>query len=225
MRTYLFFSLFAVCSIASIKQDAFGQTSDFRAPSRPEVQQANDYRVEIANLRADIRILDRRINELTLAMEDLINQNRQLAAQVEQARSQAARAGGGVQQGQLDRAIANLQQQIQNVSSEQRREILREVTAQIEALGSQTQAAIDALARNVSSRPTSTPAVSTQAPPSFSDDFPKEGVSYTVKSGDTLTGIATRLNSTVRDIQNANRIANPSSIQIGQTLFIPQRSN
>ena len=56
---------------------------------------------------------------------------------------------------------------------------------------------------------------------SFSDDFPKEGVSYTVQRGDTLSSIASRFGVPVKDITNANRIADPTRLQAGQTLFVP----
>jgi len=55
----------------------------------------------------------------------------------------------------------------------------------------------------------------------FSNDFPKDGEIYVVRSGDTLSKIATQFGSTVRYIQNANKIEDPNSLQIGQKLFIP----
>lgn len=174
--------------------------------------------VELANLRADIQVLDRKVRELGIALEEVTRQNQRLVNELEQERRQGNRLAGYVQQAQLERVAADLERMAKAADAEQRQNLLREVTAQIEALGKQTQAAIDALARNVSSRPVTTP-----SGPVFSDDFPKEGISYTVKSGDTLSSIASRYNSTVRDIRNANRIENPSALQIGQTLFIPQK--
>lgn len=55
----------------------------------------------------------------------------------------------------------------------------------------------------------------------FSVDFPKKGQTYTVKSGDTLSRIAKKFGSTVKDIQNANNLADPNNVRIGQELFIP----
>jgi LysM repeat protein len=55
----------------------------------------------------------------------------------------------------------------------------------------------------------------------FSADFPKEGVNYTVRSGDTLELIARRTGARISDIINANKIADPSRIQAGESLFIP----
>ena len=44
---------------------------------------------------------------------------------------------------------------------------------------------------------------------------------YTVKPGDTLSGIAARFNTTVKAIQAANNIADPRVIRSGQVLVIP----
>lgn len=182
--------------------------------------QPNSRQVEVANLRADIQILDRRLREMSMEMEEMMRQNRALVAELERQRKQNDQMDDVVRQAQLARVVNDLDSKSGQADSEMRRQIIREVSAQIEELGRQTQNAMDALARNVSSRPTPS------APrPSFSEDFPKEGVSYVVVSGDTLSAIAKRHNSAVRDIQNANQITNPAAIQVGQTLFIPQRQN
>lgn len=44
---------------------------------------------------------------------------------------------------------------------------------------------------------------------------------YTVRSGDTLLDIALEFGMTVEDLQRANPNANPRTLQIGQTLIIP----
>ena len=56
---------------------------------------------------------------------------------------------------------------------------------------------------------------------SFTEDYPKEGVSYTVQKGDTLAVIAKKTGAKQQDIINANKISDPARIILGQTLFIP----
>jgi LysM repeat protein len=198
-----------------LAQSVQGQTG-----TRPVSNQPDSRQVELANLKADVQMLDRKLREMNIAMEELMRRNRDLLTELERQRSQNGQLTDMVRQAQLARAISELDQKNSQAQAELRRQIIREVTGQIEELGKQTQAAMDSLARSVSSRPT---------PPApranFSDDFPREGVSYVVRGGDTLSAIASRHNSTVRDIQNANQITNPASIQVGQTLFIPQRQN
>ncbi len=48
---------------------------------------------------------------------------------------------------------------------------------------------------------------------------------YTVKSGDTLSGIATNFKTTVAKLQSLNNIANPNLIQVGQMLKVPSQVN
>lgn len=219
--------LLAACMIAAgcgtINPPSPAQTA---APAIAAPSPAPDMRqVELANLRADIMVLDRRIREISIDMERLTAQNNNLSSQLEQLkRAQSAQPADAVSQAALDRALREQQARFDTAAIEQRRQIVAQVTRQIEELGRQTQAAIDAVARSAGARPGAV----TQAPrpiPTFTDDFPREGIRYTVQRGDTLSSIAQRHNSTVRDIQNANQIADPRAIQVGQVIFIPQRSN
>src|SRR5690625_3435706 len=190
MRAFSILLLALGCLGVSLSVGMFSAPAHAQANSRPDSHQSRDTRVEIANLRADIQVLDRRMREMALAMEDLQNANRKLHSELERMRQQVNRPNDGVSQGQLDRAISNLRQQFQSASSEQQRQILKDVTRQIEALGKQTKDALDTIARSSSGR--SSGSSNSKPPPSFSDDFPKTGVSYTVKSGDTLSEVAAR---------------------------------
>lgn len=58
---------------------------------------------------------------------------------------------------------------------------------------------------------------------SATGDYPKEGISYTIKKGDTLSKIALEHKSKVTHIQAANKIQDPhKDLRVGQTIFIPQ---
>jgi len=165
----------------------------------------NDPRPELANLREDVRVLTQRVGELSLSVEQLNRDNSSLQAKTSQS---------FVTLEQLNKSIAEVNRTMQAALSDQKRETLNQVGSQIERLAKQTQAAIDAVAKNQATRP----AVQT----SFKEDFPKEGINYTVQSGDTLSEIARKHNARLQDVINANKVSDPTKIHVGQTLFIPQ---
>ena len=160
---------------------------------------------ELASLREDVRLLSQRLGELSLRVEQLERDNSELRTKSGQTYVTLA---------QLNQAIADAERTMNAAMRDQKRETLQQVSAQLEKLANETQAAINALAKGVATRP----AVST---PSFTEDYPKEGVSYTVQKGDTLSSIAHKTGAKMQDIINANKIADPTRLQVGQTLFIP----
>lgn len=159
--------------------------------------------VEVANLREDVRGLVQRVGELSLRVEQLERQNSELREKSTVTAQTYATAA------QLNDAVAELNQAIKagDAASAER------AAAQIRKLGDATNAAIDSLARGMATRPV----VQT----SFADSYSKDGVSYTVQKGDTLAVIAKKTGAKAQDIINANKIADPSRILVGQTLFIP----
>jgi LysM repeat protein len=172
-----------------------------RLPAQP-----NSPAFELASLREDVRLLSQRMNELSLRVEQLERDNGELRSKSGQTYVTLA---------QLNEAITDAQKTMQAALREQKRETLQQVSVQLEKLANETQAAINALAKGAVTRP----AVST---PTFTEDYPKEGVSYTVQRGDTLSSIAHKTNAKTQDIINANKITDPTRLQVGQTLFIPQ---
>ena len=162
-------------------------------------------RIELANLRQDVLQLTQRVGELNMMVEQLTRENNALKDKTSQSH---------VTIEQLNQSVADLNRAMQAGLAEQKREVLAQVGSQMERLAKQTQAAIDALAKNQATRP------AVQA--TFKDDFPKEGVNYTVQTGDTLSGIAKKTGAKLQDIRNANKIADDTKIRVGQTLFIPQ---
>jgi LysM repeat protein len=167
--------------------------------------QVDNPRAEMVALRQDMAELRQRVGELTMAVEQLTRENSSLQAKASQSY---------VTLEQLNKAVADMNRTVQAASADNKREILQQVAGQIERLGKQTNAALDALAKNQATRP----AVQT----TFSENFPKEGINYTVQSGDTLAVIARKNGAKMQDIINANKISDPTRIMVGQTLFIPQ---
>jgi LysM repeat protein len=187
-----------------------GFAAAFCLPSVPLAAQVagavNSPAFELASLREDVRLLSQRVGDLSLRVEQLERENTDL------------RAKSGITYvtlAQLNEAIADLQRTLQGALHEQKHETLQQVSGQLEKLARETQAAIDALARGMATRPPVTP-------PAFTENYAKEGVSYTVQRGDTLSSIAQKNNARMQDIVNANKITDPTKIQVGQTLFIPQ---
>jgi len=169
----------------------------------PAVAHAQNPQIDIANLREDVRGLSQKVAELALRVEQLEQQNRDLQAKAgSNDRNYATLT-------QLNEAIADLSRTIKagDAANAER------TAAQIKKLGDATNAALDSLAKGMATRPV----VQT----TFGDDYPKEGVSYTVQKGDTLAVIAKKTGAKQQDIVNANKIGDPAKIQAGQTLFIP----
>lgn len=169
--------------------------------------QVQNPQIELANLREDVRGLNQRVGELTLRLEQLERENAELRQRV------SASDKSFVTMTQLNEALADLGRTIRSSAAAAKSEALQQVSTQMEKLAKQTNAALDSLSKQQAARP----AVQT----TFSDDYPKEGVSYTVQKGDTLAVIARKTGTKQQDIINANKISDPSRIAIGQTLFIP----
>lgn len=169
--------------------------------------------MELANLREDVRLLTQRVGELQLRVEQLETENRDLRNKTSAASQSYATVS------QLNEAVSELNRAIKSSSASTKTETLQQVSAQLEKLVRQTNASLDSIEKKLNApRASSSPVM---AAPTFSDDYPKEGVSYTVQKGDSLASIAKKTGGTQKDIINANKIADPSKIQAGQTLFIP----
>ncbi|HEU5078990.1 MAG TPA: LysM peptidoglycan-binding domain-containing protein [Opitutaceae bacterium] len=168
--------------------------------------------VEFANLREDVHLLTQRIQEMQLRIEQLEHDNQTLKAKAQGATQSYATVS------QLNDAVTDLSKQIRTAVATGKSETLQQIGAQMDKLAKQTNAALESLAKNVNASRASASPVSS---PVFSDDYPKEGVTYTVQKGDTLSVIAKKTGGSVKDIINANKLSDPSKIQYGQTLFIP----
>ena len=154
---------------------------------------------QVAGMREDVRILVQRVGSLNLRVEQLERENAALLRSTEgMDRTYATVA-------QLNEAVAELNQAV----------ALGDSTTQAKAAKAIQQLA---KATNESVGVSQARAITT---PTFNDDFEKTGVTYTMQSGDTISRVAARFNSSVKDIMNANQITDATKVQIGQTLFIP----
>lgn len=160
--------------------------------------------LELANLREDVRGLTQRVGELALRVEQLERENSELRGQ--------ARAGDKsyATLTQLNEAVSELNRQLSAAVAVAKADTLQQVATQMEKLARQTNAALESVAKNGAPRAGN-----------FAEDYPKEGISYTVQKGDSLAAIAKKTGARQQDIINANKLSDPSRITAGQTLFIP----
>ncbi len=163
--------------------------------------------VELANLREDVRGLTQRVGEMALRIEQLERENAELR------RNTAGTGKSFATLVQVKEAVSEIRQELRAAVASSKAETLQHVAAQMEKLAQQTNVALESLARTQAARPGGQTA--------FPDDFPKDGVSYTVQRGDSLAAIAKKTGAKQQDIINANKLADPSRITVGQTLFIP----
>jgi len=161
----------------------------------------------MANIEQDVQRLNALIGRMQIEIEELQRENHALKVNASQSY---------VTVSELNMALQNMRVEFASYNDQLKKDVATQVGQQLARLAEQTQTAMKALAKTVEAQPD----VVTQI--KFSEDFPKTGVSYTIQSGDTLSSIAKKHHSTVKDIQNANKIAHPAKIQVGSVIFIPQ---
>ena len=182
-------------------------------------QTAGGYAADWVNVREDLRLLNQRVGELALRVEQLEREN---AALQRKAAANGAQAYATV--AQLNEAVLELNRAVKGAIATAKDETLRHVATQIEKLANQTNTAIESLAKAQGSRAVAVAAAAPSKDPATSApeaSYPKEGISYIVQKGDTLAKIAQKTGAKQQDIIAANRLSDPSKIQVGQALFIP----
>ena len=179
----------------------------------PDLSAQNDVRVTVAGLKQDMALLSQEVRALRLEIEQMHRDNATLRTQVQAAQSNQTTQ---TQIANLSTAIDTLRREYRAADESNKKVIIAEVSRQIEALAHETQSALYSVAHATAAEPN----IST--PTHFADDYPKTGITYTVRSGDTLSKIARAHGSTIKHIQNANKIVNPArDLQVGQSIFIP----
>ncbi|QYY34849.1 LysM domain-containing protein [Ruficoccus sp. ZRK36] len=164
-------------------------------------QQVEQLRAQVGRLQLDMEALQRENDALRKAVEAQSRQQNALVSQYNQLTAQ------------VNAQLGTLPDREQAL----KKEVYAEMTRQMKDLASQTQQGFEQItkARAYSQQSQTT---------TFDQDYPQTGVPYVVQSGDSLSSIARKLNSTVRDIQNANKISDPRNLKAGETIFVPQRN-
>ena len=157
----------------------------------------------LMGLQQDVMALQQKVGALSLELEAMRTQNDNLREQLSRSTQ------GSVTPVMLKTQLDALRCEYDTRADRDKQDILNQISKQIDKLGATLNAA---------------PAKAfKEEKPVFVDDYPKEGIAYTVKPGDTLSKIAQENASSIRDIQNANKIADPKALKVGQQLFVPQR--
>ena len=169
--------------------------------------QSTSVRTQIADLSQKFTELEQKYNLLKLEVENLTAENNRLKQEVALSKSAS-------NEEEIDKIVTakleNYRKATEQYVREQHEKLLSLLSNRLENVSQANTATI--------ATPTT---VTTSATMDFSNDFPKNGEIYIVKSGDTLSRIAAKYGSTVKYIQNANKISDPNSVQIGQKLFVP----
>jgi nucleoid-associated protein YgaU len=172
---------------------------------------------ELADLQEDVRGLSQRLGDLSLRVEQLEHENAELKAKA----AGLERGRDAVTPEELNGAVADLNAAIKSAVAASREEILQQVATQMENLAKQTNAALDSMGRPGAAVQARATAQAPAARPAFGDSYSKVGVSYTVQKGDSVGIIAKKTGAKTQDIIDANKLLDPSRIQVGQILFVP----
>ncbi len=180
---------------------------------------------DIANLMQDVELLKQQVSKLSYELQSVQQENRQLLAKVKE--SENLRENVAIQIASLnasvDTKVNALREQVTKASEKQKEQIIANVTEQIKQFAGDTEKAFEQMKKNAPvEKPSEKNGASGVVKTDFPTDFPKTGVEYTVKKGDTLSKISQDHHSKMSWIQNANKISVPTQIKVGQVLFIPQ---
>lgn len=180
--------------------------------------QSTNLQYQVANLMEDVRLLEERVRQMAIEIEDVRRENSRMRQLVE---GYESRIGEQMNRfatvAQLNEGIRNAVAALETQDSVVKEEVIAHVTKTIADFAKKMETALGGLPVTPKNRP----GVKTTFDMT---NVPRTGVSYNVESGDTLSSIAAKLNSRVNWIQNANKISDPSILQIGQLLFIPQQA-
>ena len=177
----------------------------------------------ITNLRADMRVLEERVNKAAGDVQALQVNYERLQQEIASVRHQltAAAAGGGIAATEIQR----LDSRINAVDAARKHDaevIINQVTAELQKVGGSTS--------GISRRASSSGATPSARVPSGkrtttspgAAGAAEQGYEHVIEKGQTLSGIAKAYNTTIDAIKKANNLKG-DTVFIGQKLFIPKQ--
>ena len=163
-----------------------------------------------ASLTQDVALLKEQLGEMRFEVERLLRENESLEVRLKRMEAQNA---AHVSELVFRQELSSLRAEFNRLNKAQREQLATQISKQIRALAKELEKAVPG--GGASSR-------GSQIITKFDDSiYPKTGIYYVVKSGDTLSKIATSAGSKVAYITHANKIPNPDRLQVGKELFIP----
>lgn len=168
--------------------------------------------VAFADMQQDLALLRREVGQLRLEVEQLTRQNEQMAQKLRKLEGSASASDV------VSAQVSAVRSQNAAQMEQMKREIVAQVKKDMESMANQTNAAMGKLANAIQVRPQA------EVQKTFSDDYPKTGITHTVRSGDSLSKLSREFNSRIKWIQDANKIVDPSrGLRVGDPIFIPQK--
>ncbi|MDR1665826.1 MAG: LysM peptidoglycan-binding domain-containing protein [Puniceicoccales bacterium] len=180
----------------------------------------------------EIYFIDRKVNRVEAEYEKVRQTSEILRQKMTQMETQYHTLAQEVTENldQLRAKYLELGQRMQKAYEEYQEKLLSEVNLKVQDLAQQMQKGFDQLSEtirkvegNAFQAVEGAKKVMGQNHPLFSDNYPHQGVVYTLQKGDVLSTVARKLNSTVEYIRNANHLENPNILQPGQVIFVPQK--
>ncbi len=198
----VFLLLAAGCSSPLFEGSIFDQR-EYRRTGGPQR--------ELAQIKTSSEMTNLECRRLSEQIEAL-SQNQQIIDS--RLRSIEAKLGSSAG---VDQDIAALRRDLAQVRTERdqlRKEITDDLAARIEAIAARQQTAIDEANRRARE-------AAARSSVAGAGGAAGSGYEHKVERGQTLSEIARGYNTTVDKIMKANAIKNPSTIRVGQILFIP----
>lgn len=177
----------------------------------PIIAQTSNLAYQVASMSEDVRLLEEAIKSMRVELDAMRRENDRLRRQLGGYDSKIDNSKDGLATvTQLNKAVESLEER----DIKMKNEIVLQVTEQITDFA-------DSVNKSIGGLPAPPPKPDPDVLTEFHDNYPKTGTPYVVRSGDTISGIASKFGSTRDWIQNANRISHPKYLQVGRSLFIP----
>lgn len=193
----------------------WAQSGGYVQPNRPVVNPLTGQSmvVQAADLKEDVRDLQRQLKELSLRVELLEGQKVQLEQKLADAKPDTS---GFISRQEMQL----LEQRLRDYASAEDQNTKDLILNEIRSISAQRFSTNQPEALRTSA-PVREPVESLIISDAEKSRYMREGVRHVVSRGDTLSGVARRYNSSVRAIRAVNNIVDPNRLFVGMELFVP----